>query len=266
MPELFKHQVQTLQFHSSRQNSGDLSDVGVGKTPPMVRGIAESVFEKTLVVCPNSILENWQKEIATWSALSSVILRGDRKKRLELLEKDYAVYIINYEGVPVIFQKLLFKGFEAIIADECFPWETEVLTNVGPLPIGFIVDHCLPVKILSSTPSGDLEFQEIDRYIKTLPRDLVKVGHENGSFICTGNHRIFTEENGYVNARALNNNFSLRALRCGSFEAISAEQEEEVSLLWNFLFGQMENGTTGDSFAGLYGRNQSKDSCLKDWQ
>src|SRR4030095_12196561 len=125
MPELFKHQVQTLQFHSSRQNSGDLSDVGVGKTPPMVRGIAESVFEKTLVVCPNSILENWQKEIATWSGLSSVMLRGDRKKRLELLEKDYAVYIINYEGVPVIFQKLLFKGFEAIIGDEfhhCKNW------------------------------------------------------------------------------------------------------------------------------------------------
>jgi SNF2 family DNA or RNA helicase len=118
MPELFKHQIQTLQFHFSKQSSGDLSDVGVGKTPPMVRWIADSGFEKTLVVCPNSILENWQKEIGTWSSLSSVILRGDRKKRFELLEKDYAVYIINYEGVPVIFQKLLFRGFQAIIADE----------------------------------------------------------------------------------------------------------------------------------------------------
>jgi SNF2 family DNA or RNA helicase len=118
MPELFKHQFQTLNFHFSKQNSGDLSEVGVGKTPPMVRWIENSGFEKTLVVCPNSIPENWQKEIATWSSLSSVILRGDRKKRLELLGKDYSVYIINYEGVSVIFQELLFKQFDAIIADE----------------------------------------------------------------------------------------------------------------------------------------------------
>ena len=40
-----------------------------------------------------------------------------QKKRLELLEKDYAVYIINYEGVPVISRTVV-QGFEAIIADE----------------------------------------------------------------------------------------------------------------------------------------------------
>lgn len=114
----------------------------------------------------------------------------------------------------------------AIIADECFPAETMVLTENGPLPIGEIVASCLDVKVLSyNKDSEKTEYKPIRRWIKkrTL-QPLLRVTHEKGTITCTPNHKIWTEQFGYVKAEALLGGEKLRVVP----KAIQDKEEREV--------------------------------------
>lgn len=103
-------------------------------------------------------------------------------------------------------------GVDAVVVDECFPYETLIHTNVGPLPIGKIVADELKVKVLSChTGSGELEWKPILRWLpKSSVKPLVKVIHEQGEFTCTVDHKVWTTA-GYIQAKSLSGH-SLRVL------------------------------------------------------
>src|SRR5258708_39615560 len=64
----------------------------------------------------------------------------------------------------------------------------------------------------------------ITRYVKrSLQGHLIRVVHEYGSFVCSPNHKIWTEEHGYVEAGLLQGGASLRMLPDG----ISREQQRK---------------------------------------
>ena len=122
--KLFDHQEKSLRFHLDHDCSFDLSDVGVGKSAPLalwMQHLSENgIVGKFLLVCPTSIISNWQNELKMWTDLTSVALIGDKKKRLGLLQqKNLAdVWIINFEGVRVVFSELYAMNFGAIVVDE----------------------------------------------------------------------------------------------------------------------------------------------------
>lgn len=123
MPTPFEHQKEMLAFHAASFSSLDNSEVGTGKTAPMVVWLSTRLSKEAqsgvaLVICPNSILDNWVKEINAWTNLIPVVLRGTKVKRLKLLKGLADVYLINYEGVRVIYRELMAKSFDAVIADE----------------------------------------------------------------------------------------------------------------------------------------------------
>jgi len=118
----FEHQKDILSFHHCQANTLDNSDVGAGKTAPMVTYLQEmyqmGAIRTTLIICPNSILENWQTEISRWSDLACVILRGTKTKRLKSLSESAQIYLINYEGIRVIHRDLMEHNFDCIVCDE----------------------------------------------------------------------------------------------------------------------------------------------------
>lgn len=95
-------------------------------------------------------------------------------------------------------------GVDALMVDECFPWETPILTDLGWLPIGRVVDEKLPVLVLSRNMDvGTLEWKPITRWIPIERRNnLVKVHHHHGHFTCTEDHKVWTQR-GYVDARSI---------------------------------------------------------------
>jgi len=118
----FEHQKDILAFHSCQDSTLDNSDVGAGKTAPMVTYLQEmyqmGAIRTTLIICPNSILENWKIEIERWSDLQCIILRGTRIKRLNLLSDPVQIFLINYEGIRVIHKDLMEYGFDCVVCDE----------------------------------------------------------------------------------------------------------------------------------------------------
>lgn len=120
----FNHQRLILDFHLFQPYTLDNSEVGTGKTAPMVMYLwamrQAGIIRTALVVAPNTILDNWANEIAKWSDLSCVVLRGTKEKRLAMLQQRNGadVYVLNYEGVRVLYRYLSAMLFDAIVCDE----------------------------------------------------------------------------------------------------------------------------------------------------
>ncbi len=102
-------------------------------------------------------------------------------------------------GVPAA----AFDG--VVVFDECFPYDTPVLTEAGWLPIGEVVERRLPLRVLSyDVERGRWTWRPIVKHRKNPYRgNLVRVVYEGGELVCTANHKVWTEEHGYVPAEAL---------------------------------------------------------------
>ena len=168
------------------------------------------------------------------------------KKALNPNKKDQAMF----------FEDL---GVDQLFVDECFPGRTMVDTDRGPMTIGEIVDNRLDVKVLScNRETHKLEYMPVVSWFKRpLRNHLVKVRHEHGEFICTPNHNIWTEEDGYVQAGLLQGNHTLRVVPKG----VCSEQTPEGVLLEG-VFGkstlatQGVSGKNGSSYAGRTERSK----------
>ena len=95
------------------------------------------------------------------------------------------------------------EGFSGALI--CFPYDQLVWTNKGKLKIGEIVEKKLDVKVYSyNFDKREVELQPIEAYVKNEGDDIVRATMENGtSFECTKNHRVWTQNRGYVEAKDL---------------------------------------------------------------
>jgi SNF2 family DNA or RNA helicase len=72
----------------------------------------------TLIVCPNTLIDNWVDELSKHSDLSCVTLTGTKAQREDKLMYTKDVYIINYEGARIMWKNLVLRRFKCLILDE----------------------------------------------------------------------------------------------------------------------------------------------------
>jgi intein/homing endonuclease len=76
-------------------------------------------IDKCLVVCPKSVIGNWEEQIAFFSDMTFVAMQGGSKDKKKILaESDADIFIINYESTWRILDELLDRGFNMVVADE----------------------------------------------------------------------------------------------------------------------------------------------------
>ena len=230
---LFRHQREAVQRMIEAGRFILAHHMGLGKTKSSL--IAALAYDLPIwVIAPAGTLINWQREAAAVGA--QITLFSWAKLPEPPLDLDYV-----------------------LIADECFPYHTQVMTDCGLLPIGAIVEQALPVSVLSyDIKNNKTEWKPIIRYVKrSLQGHLVKVTHEHGSFLCTPNHKIWTQEHGYVAAGSLTSGTHLLALQ----EALSCSQErqEDAQVLQLQLCRQIQC-----PHAGTPGGSQSADEQTSD--
>jgi hypothetical protein len=232
---LYEFQKAGVNWLSRKERALLGDEMGLGKTPQALVSLPKDA--KVMVVCPNTLKFNWEAEAKKWRPEFKVriLSAANRGQGQSFTPKAGEIVIINYEMLPswlnfdpkdqdgisklpeAIRSKLhVFNGV-TLIADECFPHETQVDTEVGRMSIGEIVENQVDVRVLSrNNETGVVSFKRIKRFIRKETRsDLVLVKHEQGSFSCTGNHRIWTENRGYVRADDLNGDDCLRVVRGG---------------------------------------------------
>ncbi|MFA5150809.1 MAG: DEAD/DEAH box helicase family protein, partial [Candidatus Omnitrophota bacterium] len=107
---------------------------------------------------------------------------------------------ILFCSIQTVYKKAFdFEKTDVICVDECFPHDTEIVTDKGIKKIGDIVEKNLDVRVL--THSGQYK-RIVGRFKKPIPVAMVCVIHEKGKVECTPNHRILTKR-GWIKAEDL---------------------------------------------------------------
>ena len=119
----FAHQQECYDLIKDRKFFGLFAEPGLGKTKialDIINYIREDVGKKfrALVVCPNTLVENWADEIRKHSDMSYILLTGSVARRKKFLTHDANIYVINYEGTRIMWKTLQLKKFDYLVLDE----------------------------------------------------------------------------------------------------------------------------------------------------
>lgn len=121
----FDHQRHTAAFLSQHYRAFCLNEMGLGKSASALWAgdylMQEHVIKRILIVSPLSTLEHtWQHEaFRLLMHRVTVVLHGSKQKRLDLLDTDWEIAIVNFDGVKIIADKIAkMKDIGLVIVDE----------------------------------------------------------------------------------------------------------------------------------------------------
>ena len=121
--ELFNYQKEGIEFAVFKKAAIIADEMGLGKTLQAI-GVAilkKKIFDfnKTLVVCPASLKEQWKKEIEKFSDEKALVIQGNPEQRQEQYkDKEHFFYMVNYETILRDHRHIAKEGFDFLILDE----------------------------------------------------------------------------------------------------------------------------------------------------
>lgn len=123
--QLYDHQKKAVvEMLRHKHGYANFSEMGSGKTAcAIVAANRLSDVERVLIVCPNSLKYNWQKEWKLWAddKWNFIVLDGSKQRKLNALKgvrSRYTAVVINYESLVTMFEALAKFGPDLVIADE----------------------------------------------------------------------------------------------------------------------------------------------------
>lgn len=111
LPQPFKNQKIGLQQTAKFDAYALLWEMGTGKTRTAIETFIykykQNLVDKCLVVCPVTLIYNWQNEIETWSTFEGRPLLGTRQNKIDGLNDDMSkFFLISYDSIPSITDDL----------------------------------------------------------------------------------------------------------------------------------------------------------------
>ena len=211
--EPWAHQKEALDFIIPRPGAMLAMEMGSGKSLCAVALMAESGRQRTLVLCPLSVVDHvWPQQIAAHSAaeLQVIPLGSDVagvKAKLQKAERDLrrrpglpAVVIVNYESAwrEPLGTWLTSQRWDLMVIDECHPEGTMIDTPAGKTPIEELkagdavwgVDH-LTGRVVQAKVQHT--------FTRSTGEDLIAIGETS----MTPEHPVWTTR-GYIPAKDVN--------------------------------------------------------------
>lgn len=103
--DLFPHQRAGVDWMVSARRGLLADEPGLGKTAQAIRALkalkdkGEDVFP-ALVVCPNTLKTNWEREFDKWwPGINVQVIKGTPTQRRKAFEDEAEVYVINWESL-----------------------------------------------------------------------------------------------------------------------------------------------------------------------
>ena len=118
----------------------------------------------------------------------------------------------------------------------CFPAGTMVETEMGPRSIDEIIANREKIRVWSfNHKKARVELQPVIGWWKNPPNSIVEVSLSDGTvFECTPDHKIYTENRGYVRADSLSGSDSIPSYAPHVFQLIDADTKQSSNLASRF--------------------------------
>jgi len=106
--ELRPYQLEGVKFLLDSQHGLLADDMGLGKTVQTIvalkhRYVSEGIF-KCLIIVPNSLVSNWQREFKLWFPEAPLtLIEGSAENRYILLERTRGFMLATYEQIRIAF-------------------------------------------------------------------------------------------------------------------------------------------------------------------
>lgn len=124
LTKLKSYQLEGVEWLINKDKAILADDMGLGKTLQVLKSIQilflENEIKKVLVVCPVSLIKNWEEEINKWTPEITYQRVSSNSTNIETLKAiDVSnIVITNYENIrsdPSLFEKF---EFDLVVADE----------------------------------------------------------------------------------------------------------------------------------------------------
>lgn len=132
---LFPHQRAGVAFLATAKRALLADEPGLGKTAQAIRALkalqdnGEEVFP-ALIVCPNTLKKNWQREIGKWwPEATTQVVKGTSAKRKKQLEEEADFYIINWEALRSHSRLSGYGSIALVRCVECSGQDEKVSVN-----------------------------------------------------------------------------------------------------------------------------------------
>ena len=155
---LYKHQKEAVNEALNENGYGLFLDTGCGKTLCGIE-IAKHLG-RTLVLCPLSIIETaWVDDCNKFYPELKIVncWNNSKQKRIEALNIDADIYVMNYESFKILKNEIRKKNFQCMIVDESSVMKnmksqitTDILSCVEFIPRRYVLSGC-------PTPNHNLE-------------------------------------------------------------------------------------------------------------
>jgi SNF2 family DNA or RNA helicase len=179
------YQKTDIQFLQQLPHAAIFNEQRTGKTPTTLKLIEWEEHEKIIVICPASLVLNWEKEVKTWTNYDVFSVKGTKTKRLKTyqeweLKKGFLV--LSKDTAKADSDLLNFKDYALIVDEAHFLRNYQSQQSKAIYKLG---KHATKRLALTGTPAvnkgddmyGILHFlyperfssywQFVDRYFKT---------------------------------------------------------------------------------------------------
>lgn len=124
------HQKDTASFFTINKRSFCFNEQGTGKTASAIWAadylMKQGKIKRALIICPLSIMQSaWLADLFKFAVHRKVgVAYGDRIKRKAVINGDSDFVIINYDGIEIVAEDIIFADFDLIIIDEANAYKT----------------------------------------------------------------------------------------------------------------------------------------------
>jgi SWI/SNF-related matrix-associated actin-dependent regulator 1 of chromatin subfamily A len=133
--DLFPHQRAGVDFLVKSRRALLADEPGLGKTAQAIRALKKMFDEgqevfPALVVCPNTLKSNWEREFDKWwPGVNVSVVKGSAVQRKKAFEEKADVYVINWESLRTHSKLLSYGSIALARCEDCGGHDSRVTLN-----------------------------------------------------------------------------------------------------------------------------------------
>jgi superfamily II DNA or RNA helicase/intein/homing endonuclease len=199
--ELYENQIEPVNIleNELRTNMGGILSIatGGGKTISALNVLSKLKRKTIIIVNKISLLKQWEDEIHAFLPNAKVgIIQG--QKNVDVVGKDIVIAMLQ-SLARIDYPDSLFDEFGSTVLDECFPYNTSIITKDGKVSIGELYQMkkrlCeLPLVKTFNEETQLFEYKRILNVFKKENNTRLQLQCSKMKMISTENHRYLTTD------------------------------------------------------------------------